>query len=42
MYIDEIDAFLKGIEDSRLYPNTLEKDIEVLEILEMIENSDKD
>ena len=39
MYIDEIDAFLKGIEDSRLYPNTLEKDIEVLEILIRLEKA---
>lgn len=40
MYIDEIDAFLRGIEDNRLYPNTVEKDIRILEILEEIENSD--
>ena len=40
MYIDEIEAFLKGIEDERLYPNTMENDIKVLKILEEIENSD--
>lgn len=40
MYIDEIEAFLKGIEDEQLYPNTIENDIKVLKILEEIENSD--
>ena len=39
MYIDEIDAFLKGIEDQELYPNTIEKDIKVLKILKAIEDS---
>lgn len=40
MYIDEIAAFLKGINNSELYPNTIEKDIRVLELLCEIENSD--
>lgn len=40
MYIDEIAAFLKGIEDEKFYPNTIENDIKVLEILKEIENSD--
>lgn len=40
MYIDEIDAFLKGIQDQQFYPNTIEKDIKTLELLEQIENSD--
>jgi len=40
MYIDELGAFIKGIDDHSLYPNTIEKDIKVLELLESIENSD--
>jgi predicted dehydrogenase len=40
MYIDEIDSFLKGINDSNCYPNTIDKDIKVLQILEEVENSD--
>ncbi len=40
MYIDEIDAFLKGIHESNFYPNTLERDIKVLELLNCIEDSD--
>lgn len=40
MYIEEIDAFLKGIENAELYPNTIEKDIKGLEILNEIEDSD--
>lgn len=40
MYIDEIDAFIKGIQDPKHYPNTIEKDIKVLELLNDIENSD--
>ena len=40
MYIDEIDAFLKGIENRQSYPNTIEKDIRVLEILKAVEDSD--
>lgn len=40
MYIDEIDAFLKGIENRELYPITIEKDIRVLELLKEVEDSD--
>lgn len=40
MYIEEIDAFLKGIENREAYPNTIEKDIQVLEMLKAIEDSD--
>lgn len=40
MYIDEIDAFLKGIENRQLYPNTIEKDLRILEILKAVEDSD--
>jgi len=40
MYIDELNAFIKSIDNHSLYPNTLEKDIKVLELLESIENSD--
>lgn len=40
MYIDEIDAFLKGIKDRDFYPSTIEKDISVLEILKAVEDSD--
>ena len=40
MYIDEISAFLKGIEDNRNYPNTVDNDIKILELLGEIENSD--
>lgn len=40
MYIDEISAFLDGIRDEKLYPNSLDKDIEVLRLLNRIEESD--
>ncbi len=40
MYIDEIKAFVDGIEDSSNYPNSLDKDIHVLQMLNDIENSD--
>lgn len=40
MYIDEIAAFLKGINNNQYYPNTVEKDFQILKILEEIENSD--
>lgn len=41
MYIEELAAFLKGIENRSNYPNTIEKDIEVLNLLNEIEFSDK-
>ncbi len=40
MYVDEMAAFLAGIVDKKAYPNTLDKDIAVLELLEKIEDSD--
>ncbi len=40
MYIEEIDSFLRGIENPSLYVNTIEKDIKVLKLLEKLENSD--
>lgn len=40
MYIDEIDTFLKGIEKREAYPNTIDKDIRVLELLKAVEDSD--
>ena len=41
MYIEEIDKFLKGTKDPACYPNTLDKDVKVLELLYAIEESDK-
>lgn len=40
MYIDEISAFLAGIKDRSKYPNSIENDIKVLELLKGIEDSD--
>lgn len=40
MYIDEIKSFIRGIEDASYYPNTLDNDIKVLELLKELENSD--
>lgn len=40
MYIDEIAAFLAGMKDASVYPNTLDKDIRVLGLLNKIEDSD--
>lgn len=40
MYIDEIKAFLEGLEDKSKYPNSLEKDLKVLGLLKSIEDSD--
>lgn len=40
MYIEEIDSFLKGIDEASQYPNTLDKDIKVLKLLDNIEKSD--
>ncbi len=40
MYIDEMEAFLAGIDNPTAYPNTLDKDIEVLRLLNKIEDTD--
>jgi predicted dehydrogenase len=40
MYVEELGAFIKAIDNTSLYPNTLEKDIKVLELLKAIEDSD--
>ena len=40
MYVEELQAFLDGIKDSKKYPNTLAKDIKILELLKAIEDSD--
>jgi len=40
MYIEELSAFIDGIDNNSKYPNTIEKDIMVLELLTSIENSD--
>lgn len=40
MYVDEIRKFLAGIEDEKMYPNTIGKDIAILELLEALEESD--
>lgn len=40
MYIDEIKAFLDGIENYQNYPNTVDKDLAVLKLLEELETSD--
>ena len=41
MYIEELAAFLKGIENRLDYPNTIEKDIAVLKLLNDVESSDE-
>lgn len=40
MYIDEIAAFLAGIKNPTAYPNSLDKDIKVLRLLNKLEDSD--
>lgn len=40
MYLDEIGAFLAAVREEGTFPHTLEDDIRVLEILEMIEAAD--
>lgn len=40
MYIDEIEGFIKGIKDRTKYPNTIENDLKILQLLDEIENSD--
>ena len=39
-YIEEIRAFLRGIADSSAFPNTIDDDIRVLELLKSVEDSD--
>ena len=38
MYVDEIDSFVKGIESAIYFPNSIDSDIKVLELLNKIEN----
>jgi predicted dehydrogenase len=40
MYVEEIKSFIDGIKTSSLYPNSIDDDIKVLEILNKIEESD--
>ncbi len=40
MYIEELGAFLAGIENREAFPNTVEKDMAVLGLLEAVEGSD--
>lgn len=40
MYVEELKTFLAGIDDRKQYPNTIENDIKVLELLKAIEDSD--
>lgn len=42
MYIEEVDMFLKGIEDRMVFPNTIDKDIAILQLLVDLEDSDKE
>lgn len=42
MYIEELTDFLKGIENRADYPNTIEKDIAILQLLNELEQSDKE
>lgn len=39
MYVDEIASFLSGIQNPSLYPNSLEKDIQVLQVVTDLEQS---
>lgn len=40
MYVEELSAFLAGIDNKSAYPNTLENDIAILKLLQDIEDSD--
>lgn len=40
MYVDEIESFINGIKDKTNYPNTIENDFKILQLLDSIENSD--
>lgn len=41
MYINEIKAFINAIQNPELFPNSLQKDIEILSLLRRIEESDQ-
>lgn len=41
MYIEEVESFLKGINDNNMYGNTIEKDILILKLLKELEDSDQ-
>ncbi|MHA1395363.1 MAG: hypothetical protein ACTSRZ_17805 [Promethearchaeota archaeon] len=40
MYIDEMNAFIKGLDNPYVYPNKLENDLRILKLLDEIELSD--
>ena len=40
MYINEIRAFINGIVDRTVYPNSIDDDIRILELLNEVELSD--
>ena len=40
MYIEEVQSFITGIKSPSAYPNSIDDDIRILEILNKIENSD--
>ena len=40
MYIEEIQAFLNGIDDPSKYPTTIDYDIAILRLLNAVEDSD--
>ena len=40
MYISELAAFIRGVENEKMYPNNMEKDIEILTLLQKLEMSD--
>ncbi len=40
MYIDELDTFLKAVDGKTVFPNTMDEDIRVLNLLKAVEDSD--
>ncbi len=42
MYINEIQSFVKGISQPSKYPNSLNRDLKILQLLESVEISNKD
>lgn len=40
MYVEEVACFIKGIKSNSFYPNSIDNDIKILELLNSIENSD--